>query len=140
MTDPSQGFQSLAGQLNAATQQVNQGMQALTSQVTSGSVRVDPDGLDECAKFCEDQAGQVAKILRDVDQLTQLKGLGDYKVADGVRQHLTAKATDPDSGAQGLLQQLHQEITNQANAFREAAKDYRDREAQIAHDLGKGAQ
>lgn len=140
MTDPSQGFQGLAGQLNAATQQVNQGMQTLSGRVNSGSVRIDPDGLEDCAKFCDDQATQVLEMMRDLNQLNLLGGLGSYRVADGLRQHLTAKATGGGSSAQALLKQLYQELTNQASAFRDAAKDYRDREAQIAHDVGKGAQ
>lgn len=140
MTSPGQGFQGLQQGLSGVIQQADQQSKSFIDGVASGQLQVNPDALDAAAKHCEDHAHQVRELQDLASQLGQVDFLGDYHVSQGLADHFQKKATDSQSGATGLLKQLYQEMMNQANAFRQAAKDYRDREAQIAHNLGKAGQ
>jgi hypothetical protein len=131
MTDPNAGFQGLQGELGAASQQ--------TAAATS-HLRIDPQAAEAAAKHCEDFADQVVDLMQRAERLSNVPGLGDYSISKGITHHFQQKASQPGSGAIALLKQLHDEMTNQAAAFRGAAKDYRAREDDIAQNLGKAAQ
>jgi hypothetical protein len=131
MTDPNAGFQGLQGELSAAGQQ---------TAAAAGHLRIDPEAAEAAAKHCEDFMEQVASLMQQARGLARVPGLGTYKVSTDITHHFEQKASQQGSGAIDLLKGLHDEMKNQAAAFRDAAKDYRSRDDEIAHNLGKAAQ
>lgn len=129
------GFAGAQAALGAAKQQTAW----VNEQVGSGQLRMNPEAAESAAKHCEASALEVTKLARDYYQIERVAGLGDYDSAKELVHHFEQKANQSGSGAFDLLTQLRDEMRNQADAFRNAAKDYRAQEEQIADDFGKGA-
>jgi hypothetical protein len=134
--NPDEGFAVAKGALDAAKGQTSW----INEQVGGGKLRMNPETAEAAAKHCESYAEQVGLLVSDASQLSRLSGgmgLGDYKISQDLQHHFQQKAGQPESGATALLRQLQEEMLNQADAFRSAAKDYRARDEQIAGELGK---
>ncbi|MEV0052271.1 hypothetical protein AB0L88_28345 [Saccharopolyspora shandongensis] len=122
-----EGLKAISGR----TQWINQ-------QVGSGKLSLDPDVADKAAKRCEEEIRELARLLRDSDQITRLSGLGNYPDGQQLTQRFVDKASAPGAGALDLVRQLQDELQKQADAFRAAAKDYRATDEQISDDLQRG--
>jgi hypothetical protein len=139
MTDPDPGFQGMKQGLDAAVGAPG-GPGWVNQQVSSGQLKMNPEVAEAAAKTAEDYARQVQHLITNARQLEHVGGLGDYQISQGIQHHFEQKATQPGSGATDLLRQLQKEMLDQADAFRNAAKDYRSQEDEIAHNFRKGAQ
>jgi hypothetical protein len=139
MTNPDQGFQGMKQGLDAAVGAPG-GSGWVNQQVSSGQLKMHPEVAEAAAKLCEDYARQVRDQITNARQLERIDGLGDYQISQQITHHFTQKAMQPGSGALDLLRQLQKEMLDQADAFRNAAKDYRSQEDEIAHTVRKGAQ
>ncbi|MFR9732215.1 hypothetical protein ACL03H_23565, partial [Saccharopolyspora sp. MS10] len=79
-------------------------------------------------------------LYRRAYVLQRVKGLGDYPDGQQLTRRFQDKAVDADAGALPLLRLLQEELKKQAEAFRGAARDYRNTDEQNADDLSRGIQ
>ncbi|MBE9375737.1 hypothetical protein IQ251_14885 [Saccharopolyspora sp. HNM0983] len=112
----------------------------VNEQVSSGKLSLDPQAAEDAAKRVEEEIDELRDLARTADQLTRLQGLGDYPDGQQLTQRFIDKASAPDTGAIDLIRLLQDELQKQADAFRDAAKDYRATDEQNAEDLQRGAQ
>lgn len=124
-----EGLKAVSGQ----TQWIN-------SQVGAGKLALNPEAAEAAAKRCEDEIRELARAMRDAEQITRVSGLGNYPDGQDLAQRFVDKASAPGTGAVDLVRQLQDELKNQAEAFRAAAKDYRATDEQNADDLRRGIQ
>ncbi|GAB3286798.1 hypothetical protein [Parasphingorhabdus pacifica] len=136
LDDIGSGFAKAQGALAEASKQTSW----INEQVSSGQLRMNPEAAEAAAKHCEDSADEVGRMARDYNQIDRVRGLGDYESSVSLTHHFEQKANQSGSGAVDLLRDLQTEMLNQADAFRNAAKDYRATDEQIADDLGRGSQ
>lgn len=136
MTQPSDGFQQAAGDL----QGIRQGNDQMQQQISGGQLRMQPDAANRAAAAYKKAAKQVAHLADRAGRLQQLPGLGDYPSARQLSQKFSAKASNGSTGAADLLGQLRDELTRKAKLFEQAAQAYAAQEEQISGDLKKGVQ
>jgi hypothetical protein len=127
------GAQAGLGAVRQQTQWVNQ-------QVGAGKLALNPEAAEAAAKHCEAEIEALGNLYRDSYILGRLTGLGDYPSGKELKQRFVDKATDKDAGALHLIRQMQEELQNQADAFRAAAKDYRATDEEIAHGFQRGTQ
>lgn len=134
--NPDEGFSQAQTALNEAAKQTKW----INDQVGAGQLRMNPEAAEAAAKHCEDCAIEVDEMIMNASQIERVQGLGDYDSSSALKHHFEQKANQSGAGAIPLLGQLRQEMLNQSEAFRNAAKDYRSTDEQIADDLGRGSQ
>lgn len=132
----SAGFAGAKAGLGAISQQT----QWMSQQVSAGKLALDPEAAEAAAKHCEDEIRELAKLARDAQQLSQLKGLGDYPSGQYLTESFKNKAQSGGAGAMDLIREMQEKLKDQAEAFRAAAKDYRATDEQIADDMQGGMQ
>lgn len=136
MTSAEGGFAAAKEGLKAVSGQT----QWINSQVGAGKLALNPEAAEKAAKRCEEEIRELAQLFRDARQITRVQGLGDYPDGQQLTQRFQDKASDPQAGALKLVRDLQDELKKQADAFREAAKDYRTTDEQNADDLRRGMQ
>ncbi|MFR9732264.1 hypothetical protein ACL03H_23825, partial [Saccharopolyspora sp. MS10] len=72
--------------------------------------------------------------------LRSVRGLGDYPDGQQLAKRFEDKAADSDAGVFALIREFQDELRKQADAFRGAARDYRNTDEQNADDLRRGMQ
>ncbi|MGP4019169.1 hypothetical protein [Saccharopolyspora sp. 5N708] len=130
----SAGFDAAREGLKAVSGQT----QWMNQQVSAGKLALDPAVAENAAKRCEEEIRELARLMRDADQMTRLSGLGNYPDGADLTRRFIDKASASGSGAVDLIRQLQDELKKQADAFRAAAKDYRATDEQISDDLQRG--
>lgn len=136
MTSAEGGFAAAKEGLKAIGGQT----QWINSQVGAGKLALNPEVAEQAAKRCEDEIRELRTLLRTGRALTALQGLGSYDPGQQLAQRFKDKAGDPNSGALKLIRDLQEELQKQADAFRQAAKDYRATDEQNADDFRRGIQ
>ena len=136
MSSPESGFM----QASAAMNDISAGNNWLQGQIESGHLKINPEAAEAGAKVYEEKARRVADLARDADRLQQVSGLGDYASGQQLAQKFGLKARNGKTGAADLLDQCADELRRKADLYRQAAKDYRATDDQIAQDLQRGAQ
>ncbi|MER7010890.1 hypothetical protein ABT324_05625 [Saccharopolyspora sp. NPDC000359] len=114
--------------------------QWISSQVGAGKLSLDPEVAERAAKRCDDEVEALQDLWRTAQALRTVKGLGDYPDGQQLAKRFQDKAADGDSGALKLIRDMQDELKKQAQAFRDAAKDYRATDEQNADDLRRGIQ
>ncbi|WP_223840057.1 hypothetical protein [Saccharopolyspora pogona] len=130
------GFQAAAEGLQAVRQQT----QWVNQQVSGGKLALDPEVAEKAAKRCEEEIRELAKLVRNAQQISRVQGLGNYPDGQQLAKRFEDKANAPGAGAIELIRMMQKELQAQADAFRAAAKDYRSTDDQIAQDLQRGIQ
>ncbi|MGW3472464.1 hypothetical protein ACWDKQ_29245 [Saccharopolyspora sp. NPDC000995] len=108
--------------------------------MSAGNLSLTPEVAEKAAKRVEDEIRELAKLVRDADQIAQVSGLGNYPDGQQLTQRFMDKANHGEAGAVALIQQMQEVLQEQADAFRAAAKDYLATDDQIAQDLQRGIQ
>ncbi|KAA5837174.1 hypothetical protein ABT337_15760 [Saccharopolyspora hirsuta] len=124
-----EGLKAVSGQ----TQWINQ-------QVGAGKLSLDPKVAEDAAKRVDEEIDKLEDLYKKAYALQRVKGLGDYPDGQQLAQRFQDKATDGEAGALPLIRLLQEELKKQAQAFRDAAKDYRATDEQNADDLRRGIQ
>ncbi|WP_243794055.1 hypothetical protein [Saccharopolyspora gloriosae] len=119
--------------VSAQTQSINQ-------QVGAGMLSLDPEVAEKAAKRVEEEIEALDRAYDQARILTRVKGIGDYPDGQQLAKRFQDKASDPEAGALSLIRAMQEELRKQADAFRNAAKDYRDMDEQNADDLRRGIQ
>lgn len=101
---------------------------------------MDPAAAHEAARAYDDAAAEVGELVRSAIQLQQVAGLGSYVSGEQLTRKFALKASNGSTGAADLLAQLRDELQRKAELFRQAARDYRSTDEQIAQDLRRSAQ
>lgn len=130
------GFQSAKAGLHAVSAQT----QWINQQVSAGKLALDPEVAEKAAKHCEDKADELTDLLKEVNSIGAVAGLGSWPDGQQLSARFKSKAQDGSAGALALVREYQKELREQAKAFRGAAKDYRSTDEQIAHDMQRGVQ
>ncbi|MFR9730175.1 hypothetical protein ACL03H_13170 [Saccharopolyspora sp. MS10] len=130
------GFAAAAEGLRAVRSQT----QEINQQVSAGMLALDPEVAERAAQRVEGEIRELSVILMRANQLNRLEGLGDYPDGEQLAQRFIDKATHPQAGAIAMVREMQKILLEQAQAFRDAAKDYRATDDQIAQDLQRGIQ
>ncbi|MBQ0927462.1 hypothetical protein [Saccharopolyspora endophytica] len=136
MTSAEGGFAAAKEGLKAVSGQT----QWINSQVGAGKLALNPEVAEQAAKRVEEEIRELASAFRDARRLGRVEGLGDYPDGQQLAKRFQDKAADSQAGALKLIRDLQDELQKQADAFREAAKDYRTTDEQNADDLRRGMQ
>lgn len=136
MTQPSDGFQQAAGDL----QGIRQGNDQMQQQIAGGQLRMHPDAANKAAKAYKKAADRVEHLASRAGHLQSLSGLGEYPSAQQLTKKFALKAANGSTGAADLLGQLRDELRRKAGLFEQAAQSYAAQEEQISGDLKKGVQ
>lgn len=136
MTQPSDGFQQAAGDL----QGIRQGNDQMQQQIAGGQLRMHPDAANKAAKAYKKAADRVDHLAHRADRLQLLRGLGEYPSAQQLTRKFQLKAGNGSTGAADLLGQYRDELKRKAALFEQAAEAYRKQEEQISGDLKKGVE
>ena len=112
----------------------------INSQVGAGKLALNPEAAEKAAKRCEEEIRELMTLQRTARAITRVQGLGDYEAGKQLAQRFQDKAGHSESGALKLVRDLQDELKKQADAFRDAAKDYRATDEQNADDLRRGIQ
>ncbi|QIZ36086.1 hypothetical protein [Saccharopolyspora sp. ASAGF58] len=124
-----EGLKAIGGQ----TQWINQ-------QVGAGKLMLDPEVAEKAAKRCDEEIDALNELYDNAAALQRVTGLGNWPDGKQLAQRFQDKATDGSAGALPLIRELQKELAKQAQAFRDAAKDYRATDEQNADDLRRGIQ
>lgn len=136
MTQPSDGFQQAAGDL----QGIRQGNDQMQQQISGGQLRMQPDAAEKAAKAYEKASSKARHLVQKAGSLQQLNGLGAYPSGQQLSQKFLHKASNGQTGAADLMRQFADELQRKADLFRQAAQAYRAQEEHIAGDLKKGTE
>lgn len=112
----------------------------LQGRISAGALSMDPAAAHEAARAYDDAAAEVGELVRSAIQLQQVAGLGSYVSGEQLTRKFALKASNGSTGAADLLAQLRDELQRKAELFRQAARDYRSTDEQIAQDLRRSAQ
>ncbi|MCX2733379.1 hypothetical protein OOZ19_24310 [Saccharopolyspora sp. NFXS83] len=130
------GWGTIAAQLTGIKTQTEQ----VRGKVGSGQVTFEPGAAANAAKAYEQAQHRLARLMRNIDALTRVQGLGEYGSATQLAGKFENKAADSTAGAVGLLTQLSDELKDKADMFRQAAKEYAATDESIEQALQRGEQ
>lgn len=112
----------------------------IKEQSAAGRLALDPEAAEKAAKHCEEEIEALYNLYQESQQIRTVKGLGKYPDGEALSQRFEDKASDKDAGALELIRLMQEELRKQAEAFRDAAKDYRATDEQISQDMQRGLQ
>ncbi len=139
MTDPNaeaSGF----GEASAALGAIRAENQRFQQQISAGQLSMDPSSAEDTATVYEEEAAEVENLMAKAFRLQQVPGLGDYPSGQQLATKFGQKARNGSTGAADLLRQLADEMRRKADLFRQAAKNYRVTDEQVAQDFKRGAE
>ncbi|CAM00417.1 hypothetical protein A8924_1478 [Saccharopolyspora erythraea NRRL 2338] len=110
----------------------------IKEQSAAGRLALDPEAAEKAAKHCEEEIEALQDLHREAQLIRTVTGLGDYPDGTSLTRRFKDKAIDTDAGALELIRLMQEELQKQADAFREAAKDYRATDEQISQDMQRG--
>ncbi|GAA4875316.1 hypothetical protein [Saccharopolyspora cebuensis] len=110
----------------------------ISKAVGAGKLALEPDAAENAAKHCEDEIDALDDLISRARAIERVHGLGDYPDGQDLQKRFTDKAVDSSAGALPLLREMQAELQKLAESYRQAGKDYRTTDEQIAEDLQRG--
>lgn len=134
MTTGMEGFAQQAGTLAGQAQ-------GLRAAVDSGQLVMDPEAAERVARVYDDKARELAKTIRDANQLIINNAYGDCFIGLAMERKFNEKVRGPGgdskAGLLPILRDMQLILENMAQTYRDSARDMQNTDDENARDLGR---
>ncbi|PKW13365.1 hypothetical protein [Saccharopolyspora spinosa] len=125
------GMEGLAAGVSALAGQA----EGLRAAVDSGQLVMDPEAAERVAKVYDEKAEALFGLRRNTRQLLANGAYGNCFIGRAMNQKFSDKVNAPEVGLVAILTKVEQILRDMAKAYRDSARDMRDKDEEHARNL-----